>query len=58
MKTLSPLQSELIDGLSKDEAVALSPAMFEKDVLLTDALRAITRVNVQDLYITFSGASR
>jgi predicted nucleotidyltransferase component of viral defense system len=57
MKTISAKQSKLIADALAERAVRLSPAMIEKDAILTDALRAISLVQVPEVTATFSGGT-
>lgn len=57
MKTISDDQQRLIDDAIGELSLALSPAILEKDILVTEALRAISQVNLPGLALTFCGGT-
>lgn len=57
MKTISDEQQRLIDDAIGELSLALSPAILEKDILVTEALRAISQIHLPGLTLTFSGGT-
>ena len=57
MRTISDEQQRLIDDAIGELSLALSPAILEKDILVTEALRALSQVNLSGLTLTFSGGT-
>jgi predicted nucleotidyltransferase component of viral defense system len=57
MRTISAEQQRLIDDAIAELSLALSPAILEKDILVTEALRAISQVDLPGLTLTFSGGT-
>jgi hypothetical protein len=52
MKTISDDQQRLINDAIGELSLALSPAILEKDILVTEALRAISQVSLPtDAYV-------
>ncbi len=57
MRTISADQQRLIDDAIGELSLALSPAILEKDILVTEALRAISKIALPGLTLTFSGGT-
>jgi predicted nucleotidyltransferase component of viral defense system len=57
MRTISDEQQRLIDDAVAELSLSLSPAILEKDILVTEALRAISKINLPGLTVTFSGGT-
>lgn len=57
MRTISAEQRRLIDDAIGELSLALSPAILEKDILVTEVLRAISQIALPGLTLTFSGGT-
>jgi predicted nucleotidyltransferase component of viral defense system len=57
MKTISKEQARTIDDVTAESVMTLSPAILEKDALVTEALRAISQIELPGLTLTFSGGT-
>jgi predicted nucleotidyltransferase component of viral defense system len=57
MRTISDEQLQLINDALAEGASTLSAAALEKDVLLTEALRAISEIKLPGLALTFAGGT-
>jgi hypothetical protein len=57
MRTISDEQERLIIDAIGENSLSLSPAMLEKDALVTEALRAISEIDLPGLTVTFSGGT-
>lgn len=57
MKTISPDQARVIEESRAEGIVALRAAILEKDILVTEALRAIWEFDLPSVALTFSGGT-
>ncbi|HVS77815.1 MAG TPA: nucleotidyl transferase AbiEii/AbiGii toxin family protein [Steroidobacteraceae bacterium] len=57
MRTISPEQAALIEEARAEGIIALRAAILEKDILVTEALRAISEVKLPGFDLTFSGGT-
>jgi predicted nucleotidyltransferase component of viral defense system len=57
MRTISDEQERLIGDAIGELSLSLSPSILEKDILVTEALRAISKIDLPGLTVTFSGGT-